>query len=618
MRSRTLLTVLPIVLAIGDARSEGREPTVTYVGAPRDGAANPREDGDRALAAGRFEEALSYYQVAIERNPVDRHALREAGRAAHALRKFPEAVQLLNRADELATRSDAELHYLLGEALWVLDQRGLARKAHEHALVEIGDGPYQRIERLWQARIYGRLDLRARANAIYDAMAIAAPDDPEIALAQAEMNAAAADWPIAERAIRRLLAHAPDHTRALEMLAWILEAHGAIDREVRVRAKLAKDGGRAEVVRDYGRALERSGNWAAALDAYRRASVLPDGASDLELARALARVEQKMSIEVGGGLTGRTDPSASGIGAFAGVAVPFGRASHWTLGAWHELAQSGDRDVYSGDIRASVMLRRGDAFAILGGRVGLIDAGADATVMAPSRNLLAPGAVAAARSRRIADHLTLAVEGELNTLWRETPRAVFEGGRVDAVTAHAYVSGLADRLVIDSGLQGRRLSLSADDTATPHATQALAWGGADVVVWRDFTHQARGELLDDDLLRPTYAADSLVLAYRHYELFGDTDAMFASRIALADRASIDEVSFTMRKVLAHGAVALEARGGVGRDWVRDLYLARGGLALWISPGARSRFALSFDLARESVQAFVGERRTGWMNYHVDL
>jgi hypothetical protein len=139
-----------------------------------------------------------------------------------------------------------------------------------------------------------------------------------------------------------------------------------------------------------------------------------------------------------------------------------------------------------------------------------------------------------------------------------------------------------------------------------------------VIAWTNYAHEARGEILDDDLLHPTYAADSAVISYRHYELSGRSDPMFQSRLSLSDRASMDELSATFRKVLLHGVLAVDARGGFGRDWVRELYMGRGGVAVWVSPTSRSRLSLSFELARESVHAFTGERRTGWMNYHVDL
>ncbi len=97
------------------------------------------------------------------------------------------------------------------------------------------------------------------------------------------------------------------------------------------------------------------------------------------------------------------------------------------------------------------------------------------------------------------------------------------------------------------------------------AKQLLAWTGADLAVWTDYAHQAEGESLDDQLLRPTYLADSAVISYRHYEMWGESNAMFSARMSFAARASIDEVSVVARKALVHGRLALEARlgGGLG-------------------------------------------------------
>ena len=219
----------------------------------------------------------------------------------------------------------------------------------------------------------------------------------------------------------------------------------------------------------------------------------------------------------------------------------------------------------------------------------------------------------------LVDHLTLTTDIEAGGLWRETPRAVFEAGRSYSAAGHVYVSALGQRLVIDSGAFVRQLRLIADqDQGVPRASQLLAWTGADMRVWSNFASQARGEILDDELHHATFSADSAVVSYRHYESFGDTNPMFAARLALAERASIDELSFTLRKVLARGAFALEARGGFGRDWARELWLERGAVAIWFSPTSASRVSVALEIARESVEALVGERRMGGVNYHVDL
>jgi Flp pilus assembly protein TadD len=587
----------------GEAAFADGSQSVEYVGPARDHVEqNPRDDADRELAAGHFEQALYFYSIAIERNPNDRHSLREAGRAAHALQKFDRAETLLTRAGDLGPRSDAELHYLLGEASWALGHKQSATQAHLLALREIGNSPASRIEKLWAARIYGRLGERAKADAIYDALG----SDAEAALAQAEMHAVAKDWSAAERAVRRLLANEPKHARGNEMLAWVLEAKGEVSDELTVRKGLVTDDAGATTLRDYGRALERSGDWAGALRAYRKAATRPDGAGDLELTRALNRVDGRMSVELMAGAIGRSDPNSAGYAGFAGFAVPYGRASQWSMTALQEYVTSNGDNTYATELRGSFMWRAGDANLYAGTKLGL------------AHKTFVPGVTAGVSSGLLAGHLTLTVDAEAGTMWRETPLAVFEGGRVDSATSHVFVSLLDQKLIIDSGIQPRRLTLSATEMGTPDARQLLGWAGADYVAWTNFAHEARGQMLDDDLLHPTFAADSAVVSYRHYELIGETDEMFASRLSLANRASIDEVSVTLRKVLFNGALALDARGGFGRDWVRELYLGRGGVAMWLSPTTRSRLSLSFELARESVHAFTGERRTGWMNYHVDL
>lgn len=595
-----LASILCLVTGGGSALADNSAP-VKYVG-PYSGQSqqNPNDDGDRELAVGHFAEALTYYGYAIERNPTDRHALREAGRAAQALQKFERAAELLSRASDLAVRPDPELHYLLGEARWALGQNQLATQAHLLALREIGN-PKVRIEKLWVARIYGRLGERAKADAIYDALGT----DAEAVLAQAEMHATAKEWPAAERAVRRLLAVEPKHTRANGMLAWILEAEGNVGDEVKVRASLATDDADTDALRDYGRALERAGDWAGALHAYRKAATRGAG-HDLELTKALDRVDRRMSVELAAGAIGRSDPSATGYAGFAGFAVPVGRASQWSVGAMHEYVLSNGKDGYASELRGTFMYRARDASLYAGAKLGLAD------------GVFAPGGLAGASTGLLAGHVTLTIDGEAHTVWRETPRAVFEGGRVDGATSHMFVSLANQKVIVDSGVQMRRLTLSPEMTGTPDAQQLLAWTGADVIAWTNYAHEARGEILDDDLLHPTYAADSAVISYRHYELAGRTDPMFQSRLSLSDRASMDELSATFRKVLLNGVVAVDARAGFGRDWVRELYMGRGGVAIWVSPTSRSRLSFSFELARESVHAFTGERRTGWMNYHVDL
>lgn len=591
----------------------------TLIGAPIPAIAQPVDDAERAVAEGRFEDARRFYAEILARSPRDAHALREAGRVAHALVDFTAAADLLARAASEIHTPDPELHYLLGEALWSLGRTREAREAHELARTELAGPLADRMPKLWLARIDGRLGDLAAADRIYEALIAANALDIEASLAQVEIHAGAHDWARAEQLIRRFLATSPTHARGQEMLAWIEEAEGHTTSELALRKQLASDSAHADRVSDYGRALERDGDWAGALAAYRKATTSEGGASDLALSQAVERLEHRLSPELAAGMTTQSDPGAVAVGLFTGVAVPFGRAHHVAINAWHELATHDGRTGYGGELSVALALHGRESRAIAGVQLGLVKfEDAPGTGDGMTRSYLRPGAFASGGATLLGGHLQLTVDSELGSVWRETPRAILEGGSVDGVTTHVFGVFLGNRVVTDTGVLLRRLGLQDTMGGSPIARQALAWTGADVALWTNYSSQASGESLDDALLHPTYLADSAVISYRHYELWGDTDPMFAARMALADRARIDDVSLVARKALAHGRLAFEAHVGGGRDWIRALYLSRAGASIWFAAGSGSRLTVSFDLAKESTGALTGERRSGWVAYHVDL
>lgn len=545
------------------------------------------------------------------------NALRESGRAAHARREFTLAAELLGKARAMTTSPDPELHYLLGEALWVLGREAEARVAYARARHEIGRAPTTRMPRLWLARIHGRSGELAAADAIYDAMIAETPADPEVAMAKAEMHAAARDWVCAEASIRRFLSVRPTHRGARELLAWITEAQGRLDLEIEIRESLANDSTDAQPVHDYGRALERAGDWAGALAMYRRAQHLAGGADDHGLEIARRRMDQRMSIEVAAGAIARSDPAASAMGGFTGVALPFGKSHHAAIGASFERISTDAGKGALSELFGALSLRGAATRATGGARIALLDLdGIGVTAMSSGRST-APGAFGTVR-RRVGDHVELGLDGEINTMWREAPRALLDGGRIDAVTSHLWVSGFEHRLVVDAGAQLRRARLRSDGNDDRSSFQLFAWAGADYLVWQDFSKQAAGEVLDESLLQPTFLASSIVSSYRHYESFTSSTPEFMERMTLAERASIDEASVTIRRAMVDGRLAIEGRTGAGYDWARALWLARAGLSLWIATGSDSRLSLTVDLAKESARALEGERFTGGMTYHVDL
>ena len=75
----------------------------------------------------------------------------------HAAGKFEDAAAALERAHHFEHhKQDPELHYLRGEALFVLKRDDEARREHRIAELEIGQTPTERMHKLWLARIYAR------------------------------------------------------------------------------------------------------------------------------------------------------------------------------------------------------------------------------------------------------------------------------------------------------------------------------------------------------------------------------------------------------------------------------------------------------------------------------
>lgn len=573
----------------------------------------------RALSDGDFAAANRLYRSILERDPEDRAALREGGRTAHALREFTAAVTLLEKAAHGLSKRDPELHYLLAEALWALGRKSDARAAYSAAKLAIGVAPSDRMPRLWLARIHDRFGNRIAACAIYDALTSEDPSDAEAALTHAEMHAGAREWASAERPLTRLLAVQPGHRRALEMLAWIVEARGDLARELALREELARDSKTAGPVHDLGRALERAGDWAGALFMYRRAAELDGGAGDPMLSRALDRMARRMSIEVAAGVGARSDTLANAIGGFTGVALPFGRAHHVALGAWREAVSQGSREGSVGKLSGSVVLNWTNTDVIGGIELGMIGfTGRDRDAMW-SRTVVAPGAHASTRRSLLGRHVVLGLDGELNSIWRETPGVELEGGRVDALTAHLWGNALGHRLVLEGGAQLRAMRFVPDDAmGDPSASQTRVWAGADWQLWGDPSQQALGEILDEDLLRPSFLASAVVASYRHHEVFSTANTAFMNRLVLAERASVDELVVALRLATYEGRLAIDARGGVAYDRARSQWIASGAAGMWAAVSARARVALELDFATEGRFAIGGQRIGGGMTFHVDL
>jgi tetratricopeptide (TPR) repeat protein len=579
-----------------------------------------RQGAAEALALGEFGAARLLYDRVSELDRTDAYAVREAGRAAEAIGDFVYAADALGRADALANHAwDPELHYLRGEALYALGDRHQARREHDLVLRELTAMAPTRRSQLWLARVYARRGELARADAVYRALPPPAdrPVDEEMLLYCAEAHVLNHDWSGARQILGELLARLPDHERARDMLAATLEASGHRDDELALREAIARHPTTTRRLFDYGRALERSGDFAGALRAYGRADRLAGGSEDPELRSALRRMAQRNSMEVATAVVGRSDPQTTSLGVQVGIAAPFGRAQHLALGAWHDrmAARAVSRDGSAGGVGAALVIHRRVIDAVIGGQLGYLDqrAGGGSTNSEGSWS-----GFASARGQPTR-HLKLALDGEVNALWRDTPLTLLEGGHVTAGTANVYGTARDDRVIVNAGARRRHLRLSGlAGRRDPTTSELLGWTGIDVVAWVNFAHALEGGVLDDSLFWPAQLVDSLIVSYRHYELRSDAQPEFLERISMVTRASIDEGSLVARRIMAQNRIGIELRGGLGWDHSRDVVISRVGASLLACPTRSSRIALTIDVGAESPNGFQWQGRTGWVSYHADL
>lgn len=600
-----------------NARAEGAHP-----GSSPGDAGAMRKGASEALSRGEFPRARALYESVLRLDRTDAHAAREAGRAALAMGDLAYAVNALKRADILAGHApDPELHYLWGEALYALGQRDEAWRQHLLVERELHATPATRQSQFWLARVYARRGELARADLLYRSLTPPAdqPVDIEVSISHAESYLLARDWHDAQQVLRALLARAPNNHRARELLASSFEGSGDLKNELALREDLAHHATTSRTLFDYGRALERSGDDSAALRAYRRARALADGPerANPELIHALRRVSQRTSIELAAAVRGRSDPQATSLGEQAGIAVPFGSAHHLALGAWRERLTARDRPSggVAGELWAGAALHGRRIDVIAGVKLGMRNLAGEG--ISTDRGVSWSG-FADLRGRPTR-YLALSLDAEVNALWRETPRGLLEGGHATGVTVHVYGITRAKRLIVDAGTQLRRLVLPGRDGDRDAMTsQLLGWVGLDAILWTNFEHALEGEILDDNMLQRTQLADGVVAGYRHSELWADSQPDFLRRMSMVRRASIEEASLTLRKVVAQNRLGGELRGAIGWDRSREVGISRIGASLLAAPTRASRISLSLDLGVENPNGFRGQARTGWLSYHADL
>ena len=175
-----------------------------------------RQQATDTLLKGQYDSARREFEEVLRLRPGDGPAERDAARAAAAAGQFEYAVAALERAHHFEQhKPDPELHYLRGEALYVLGRDEEAHREHHIAELEIGLAPAGRMEKLWLARIYARRGYVVLADRVYEPMLPPAPKfDTEVALNQADAHLINQDWAGGARLLRRYLTLDPSNVRA--------------------------------------------------------------------------------------------------------------------------------------------------------------------------------------------------------------------------------------------------------------------------------------------------------------------------------------------------------------------------------------------------------------------
>ena len=592
--------------------------------------APPKQDGWARVLAAEGADALHRQDYAAARlifeklvayDPTNRLAHRSLGRSAFALADHEQAAKELQRAHELRKeKSDPELHYLLGESLYALGRPTEARGAHEQALSEIPVPPQQRIEKLWLGRIYARRGEFQRARSIYLKLTPSDRTDEEVMLnhAEAYLLGDKKDWKSAEEVLRDFLNRSPKHQRGQEMLAWVLEAQHKYGEERSTRKQLAGWTGATNWLA-YARSLERTRKYQPALKAYRQAQRIPGDHVNGQLQRSIDRMRYRMTMEVGAGATFRSDPTGSTQAWHAGATKPIHGDVSITLLADYETTQGKTSGPSTGRTAARATLSLGlwkeshAELSFMGGTTTTID---ESTPQPSTKDDFSLGTSLAVRSP-ITRFALIDAKADFHSQWLQSASTIRSGGHFSGVTTHLYLKPFGEKIILSAGGQARWFDLSTvQGNTTPTGSQLLIVGGGDAVVWSNPRKVLRGEILSKDFVRPTYFADAFVLGYRHYEAFSRSTQEFADRVPLV-RASIDELSFTGRKVLGR-SFGLEGRAGIGRDWKRDLILWRAAAAVDIATTKATRIRAAYEQFTERTDGLAGKRHEGWVTFHVEL
>jgi tetratricopeptide (TPR) repeat protein len=573
-------------------------------------------DGEarEALGAGNLDRAWDLFAWLVRLDPNDARALRELGRVAAAKGALVEADRALARC--LALRGDSpdpEAHFIRGEVLLALDRRDEAMRELDRAEAELPYVQSHRTATIWRARIYTLRKRHAEAAGLLQSILPETPAEDgygEIALLLGEAHILADEHQKAVDLLRHYLRFGANK-RAEELLAWALAVRESHERELVLREHIVRrsttssdvtTGAGAAALADLGRALERAARPDVALGTYREARDhgSEDLDEDIERLDGLLSPEVLVSGEVGDYPTGRI------AGGTAEAMVPVNRALRLVAITEHRrLIEGGEQTMSAASVWGQITLPSRHQIA------------AGATAWQDASEDYRPSASAIFRSDPTR-WLSAYARGEVNAPWLESATALREGGSTTGAELQLYARLGTPKLILVGAGRSRRLGLigwRGDDEVS--ATQHYSAVGLDWVVHADHSSVARGHSLLPGMLLPAGLASSVVLSFRHAEVWSDGD--LGPRLFLVPRSRIEELSATARTVVDDsGILALGATGGLGYDPIRGARLWRAGGEMMLSLTPMLRLTSRAEVASETTSGLTGRRIIGFVGLNADL
>jgi tetratricopeptide (TPR) repeat protein len=278
------------------------DPLMERLGSLAVGSAHAMARAASALAAGRADEAVRWYRVAVDQAPGDRAALGALASVLAASGRVAEAIELYRRVLELDPE-DHQAHYNLGSLL----ARGAAGEegiAHLRRAVELA--PRYVDAHVNLAVALDRLGRHDEAMVHYDRALALDPEAADVRVGRARLRLRLGDTAAATVDLREVASRAADPSQRAAALALLgsLQLRQGADAEAiaALREAVALDAGLLPARLELARALARQQRWDEIVVQLDAALAVAPRTESAHLARALALLMDGRDAEARRGL----------------------------------------------------------------------------------------------------------------------------------------------------------------------------------------------------------------------------------------------------------------------------------------------------------------------------